>query len=88
MVLDRKSMIELDNPEGIKIAETLKGMIELDDVYFYYTSRPGQMIFQGPSLSIEVGKMMALVWKDWLWQIYYHRIDREILRSSITNGPN
>ncbi|KAI3452645.1 hypothetical protein Pfo_009309 [Paulownia fortunei] len=60
-ILDRKSKIESDNPEGFKARETLQGRIELDDVYFFYPSRPGQMIFQGLSLKIEAGKTMALV---------------------------
>ncbi|KAL8550599.1 hypothetical protein ACS0TY_009142 [Phlomoides rotata] len=60
-VLDRKSKIELDNPEGLKSEDTLEGRIEFDDVYFSYPSRPGQMIFQGLSLKIEAGKATALV---------------------------
>ncbi|KAH6801900.1 ABC transporter family protein [Perilla frutescens var. frutescens] len=60
-VLDRKSNIELDTPKGIKIKKALRGKIELDNVYFFYPSRPGQMVFQGLSLSIEAGKTTALV---------------------------
>lgn len=60
-VLDRESKVELENPEGIEIQETLQGKIELKDVYFFYPSRPGQMIFQGLSLSIGAGKTVALV---------------------------
>ncbi|XP_057811074.1 putative multidrug resistance protein [Salvia miltiorrhiza] len=60
-VLDRSSEIEMDNDEGIKIAKALQGKIELEDVYFYYPSRPGQMIFRGLSLRIEAGNTVALV---------------------------
>nr|QVT92274.1 ABC transporter [Salvia miltiorrhiza] len=60
-VLDRSSEIEMDNDEGIEIAEALQGKIELEDVYFYYPSRPGQMIFRGLSLRIEAGNTVALV---------------------------
>ncbi|CAI9785117.1 unnamed protein product [Fraxinus pennsylvanica] len=60
-ILDRKSKIEPDNPEGSKIKKTLSGRIELKSVFFCYPSRPEQMIFQGLSLKIEAGKMVALV---------------------------
>lgn len=60
-ILDRKSKIETNNPEGLKSEESLEGRIEFDDVYFSYPSRPGQIIFQGLSLKIEAGKATALV---------------------------
>ncbi|KAH6771213.1 ABC transporter family protein [Perilla frutescens var. hirtella] len=60
-ILDRKSEIEPDNPNGFKAKKGLKGLIELNRVYFSYPSRPEQMIFQGLSLKIDAGKTMALV---------------------------
>ncbi|XP_073132733.1 putative multidrug resistance protein [Henckelia pumila] len=59
--LDRKSGIEPEKFESLKATETLKGNIELDNVYFHYPSRPEQFIFHGFSLKIEAGKTMALV---------------------------
>lgn len=60
-ILDRKSEIEPDNPDGSKAKNGLKGQIELNRVYFSYPSRPEQMVFQGLSLKIDAGKTMAIV---------------------------
>lgn len=60
-VLDRKSEIEPDNPEGLEVKNPLRGKIELKNVFFSYPSRPDEMIFQGMNLKIESGKTMALV---------------------------
>ncbi|XP_073138767.1 putative multidrug resistance protein [Henckelia pumila] len=60
-ILDRRSEIEPDAPEGIKVKKGLKGSIELNNVYFSYPSRPDVIIFQGLNLKIEAGKTMALV---------------------------
>ncbi|XP_016447076.2 putative multidrug resistance protein [Nicotiana tabacum] len=60
-LLDRKTEIEPENPEGLKVTNALKGKIELKNVFFYYPSRPGQAIFQGMNLKIESGKTVALV---------------------------
>ncbi|KAL0357840.1 UNVERIFIED_CONTAM: putative multidrug resistance protein [Sesamum calycinum] len=60
-ILDRRTEIEPDDPDGFKIKKGLKGRIDLNGVYFSYPSRPEQMIFQGLSLRIEAGKTMALV---------------------------
>ncbi|KAF8399819.1 hypothetical protein HHK36_015691 [Tetracentron sinense] len=60
-ILDRKSEIEPDDPEGIKAKKTINGSVELKDVFFSYPARPEQMIFKGLSLKIEAGKTMALV---------------------------
>ncbi|OVA20542.1 ABC transporter [Macleaya cordata] len=60
-ILDRRSMIIPDDPEGIKPKKAIKGRIELKNVYFSYPSRPNQMIFNGLSLKIEAGKTVALV---------------------------
>ncbi|RZC92416.1 hypothetical protein C5167_004250 [Papaver somniferum] len=60
-MLDRKSMIVPDDPEGINPTRGIKGRIEFKNVYFSYPSRPNQMIFNGLSLKIEAGKTIALV---------------------------
>ncbi|XP_004239490.2 ABC transporter B family member 15 [Solanum lycopersicum] len=60
-ILDRKTEIEPENSEGIKVIKVLKGKIELKNVFFYYPSRPDQAIFQGMNLKIESGKTVALV---------------------------
>ncbi|PIN05655.1 Multidrug/pheromone exporter, ABC superfamily [Handroanthus impetiginosus] len=60
-ILDRKTEIDPDNPDGYRIKKGLEGKIELNDVFFSYPSRPGQMILQGFCLKIEAGKTMALV---------------------------
>lgn len=60
-ILDRKSEIEPDDPNGIKIKRPPKGSVELKNVFFSYPARPDQMIFKGLSLKIEPGKTMALV---------------------------
>ncbi|XP_022880981.1 putative multidrug resistance protein [Olea europaea var. sylvestris] len=60
-VLDRKSKIEPNNPEGSKIEKLLRGTIELKNVFFSYPSRPEQMILQNLNLRIEAGKTVALV---------------------------
>nr|QVT92308.1 ABC transporter [Salvia miltiorrhiza] len=60
-ILDRKSEIEPDDPDGFKAKKGLKGHIELNRVYFSYPSRPEQMIFQGLTLKIDAGKTMAIV---------------------------
>ncbi|KAI3467623.1 hypothetical protein Pfo_024286 [Paulownia fortunei] len=60
-ILNRKSEIEPDNPDGFKVKKGLKGRIDLNGVFFSYPSRPEQMIFQGLSLKIEAGRTVALV---------------------------
>ncbi|KAL2519630.1 ABC transporter B family member 15 [Abeliophyllum distichum] len=60
-ILDRKSEIEPNNPEGSNIEKKLIGRIELKSVFFSYPSRPEQLIFQDLSLKIEAGKTVALV---------------------------
>ncbi|KAG8365999.1 hypothetical protein BUALT_Bualt17G0030400 [Buddleja alternifolia] len=60
-ILDRKSEIEPDNPDGYKVKKGLEGKIDINDVFFSYPSRPEQMIFEGLSLEIEARKTMALV---------------------------
>nr|XP_027099339.1 putative multidrug resistance protein [Coffea arabica] len=60
-ILDRKSEIEPEDPQGVKAGGTLNAKIELKHVSFSYPSRPEQMIFQNLSLKIEPGKTVALV---------------------------
>ncbi|XP_059633646.1 putative multidrug resistance protein [Cornus florida] len=60
-ILDRKSEIEPEDPEGINIRKSIRGHIELKNVVFSYPSRPDQMIIHGLSLRIEAGKTVALV---------------------------
>ncbi|XP_015572248.1 ABC transporter B family member 15 [Ricinus communis] len=60
-ILDRKSEIEPNNPNGIKIRRSIEGDIELKNIFFSYPARPTQMIFKDLSLKIEAGKTMALV---------------------------
>lgn len=60
-ILDRRSEMEPNNPDGFKVKKRLKGRIDLNGVFFSYPSRPEQMIFQGLSLKIEAGKTVALV---------------------------
>ncbi|XP_024991058.1 putative multidrug resistance protein [Cynara cardunculus var. scolymus] len=59
-VLDRKTEIDPDDSEGLKVRR-INGHIELMNVHFSYPSRPEQMIFQGLSLKIEAGRTVALV---------------------------
>ncbi|XP_059633645.1 putative multidrug resistance protein [Cornus florida] len=60
-ILDKISEIEPEDPEGINIENSIRGLIELKNVFFFYPSRPDQMIFQGLSLGIGAGKTVALV---------------------------
>nr|CAB3458486.1 unnamed protein product [Digitaria exilis] len=59
-VLDRKTGIDPDNPEGYT-PEKLKGEVSIREVDFAYPSRPDLIIFKGFSLSIQPGKSTALV---------------------------
>lgn len=60
-ILDKKSEIEPEDPEGVKAGRALIGKIELRHVSFSYPSRPEQMIFQNLCLKVEPGKTVALV---------------------------
>ncbi|MED6209404.1 hypothetical protein PIB30_054346 [Stylosanthes scabra] len=58
-VILRKPLIS-NEPQGSKVT-SIKGDIELRDVYFTYPSRPEKPILQGLSLSIPAGRTVALV---------------------------
>jgi len=60
-IIDRKSEIEPEDHNGIKVKKTFEGCIELKKVFFSYPARPDQTIFKGLSLKIEGGKTIALV---------------------------
>ncbi|KAM4109664.1 hypothetical protein ACB094_03G136600 [Castanea mollissima] len=60
-IIDRKSEIDPEDHNGVKIKKSIRGQIELKQVVFSYPARPEQMIFKGPSLKIEAGKTIALV---------------------------
>ncbi|XP_034677879.1 putative multidrug resistance protein [Vitis riparia] len=61
-ILDRKSEIDPENSWGIDPEKTtVKGRIELKNVFFAYPARPNQLILKGLSLKIEAGKTVALV---------------------------
>ncbi|KAK6934388.1 ABC transporter-like, ATP-binding domain [Dillenia turbinata] len=60
-ILDRKSDIEPENSWGLEVDQTIKGNIELKNVFFAYPSRPNQLIFKGLNLRINAGQTVALV---------------------------
>ncbi|KAL4324379.1 hypothetical protein GQ457_11G012980 [Hibiscus cannabinus] len=60
-ILDRKSEIDPDYTWGLEIKKSIKGRIELKNVFFAYPTRPDQMIFKGLNLRIEAGRTVALV---------------------------
>ncbi|XP_068667390.1 putative multidrug resistance protein [Aristolochia californica] len=59
-ILDRRSEIEPDDPNGMK-PRKIKGQVELKSVVFAYPARPDQIIFKALSLKIDAGKTVALV---------------------------
>ncbi|CAO2044869.1 unnamed protein product [Urochloa humidicola] len=59
-VLDRKTNVDPDNPEGHK-PEKIIGEVDIKEIDFSYPSRPDVLIFKGFSLSIQPGKSTALV---------------------------
>ncbi|OEL38179.1 ABC transporter B family member 21 [Dichanthelium oligosanthes] len=58
--IKRRPEIDSDDAAGI-VLEDIKGDVDLKDVYFSYPSRPEQLIFDGLSLQVASGKIMALV---------------------------
>lgn len=59
-VLDRKTEIDPDDPEAVKVP-AVKGDIDLKHVEFYYPSRPDVPIFKDLTLRVRAGKSLALV---------------------------
>ncbi|KAH0743004.1 hypothetical protein KY290_030997 [Solanum tuberosum] len=60
-ILDMKSEIPPEDPQGMQVKNPIKGKIELKHVYFSYPSRPEQVIFHDMSLKVDAGKTVALV---------------------------
>ncbi|MFS7929197.1 putative dephospho-CoA kinase, ABC-type xenobiotic transporter [Helianthus anomalus] len=61
-VLDKKSEIDPDTSWGRDIIKgSIRGRVELKNVFFAYPSRPDQMVFKGLNLKIRQGTSMALV---------------------------
>ncbi|VAH39838.1 unnamed protein product [Triticum turgidum subsp. durum] len=59
-IIKRKPDIDPDDNIG-KQLEEMRGDVELKDVYFSYPSRPGKLTFDGFSLHVRTGTMMAIV---------------------------
>ncbi|KAG9445533.1 hypothetical protein H6P81_011661 [Aristolochia fimbriata] len=59
-ILDRRTEIEPDDPNGMK-PRKIKGQVDLKSVVFAYPARPDQVIFKGLTLKIDAGKTVALV---------------------------
>lgn len=59
-VIDRKTEIEADDPDG-EVVDSVKGDIELRHVDFAYPSRPDVTIFKNLNLKIRAGHSVALV---------------------------
>ncbi|KAA8523730.1 hypothetical protein F0562_010153 [Nyssa sinensis] len=61
-ILDRNSEIDPDNSRGLNANKiSIRGRVELKNVFFSYPSRPNQLIFKGFSLKIAAGSTVALV---------------------------
>ncbi|TMX01574.1 hypothetical protein EJD97_024255 [Solanum chilense] len=60
-ILDMKSEIPPEDPQGIQVKNPIKGKIELKHVYFSYPTRPEQVIFHDMNLKVDAGKTVALV---------------------------
>ncbi|KAH0652571.1 hypothetical protein KY289_030249 [Solanum tuberosum] len=60
-ILDMKSEIPPEDPQGMQAKNPIKGKIEHKHVYFSYPSRPEQVIFHDMSLKVDAGKTVALV---------------------------
>jgi ATP-binding cassette subfamily B (MDR/TAP) protein 1 len=59
-VLDRKPVIHVDDPSGVKQEQT-KGAIRVQDVVFRYPTRPNITVLKSISLEAQPGETIALV---------------------------
>ncbi|KAG6548050.1 hypothetical protein Mapa_010484 [Marchantia paleacea] len=59
-ILDRKTEIEPDDEEGLKL-ERVEGNVELKGVQFRYPTRPDVVIFRNLNLRVAKGKHVAMV---------------------------
>ncbi|KAF9672949.1 hypothetical protein SADUNF_Sadunf11G0097500 [Salix dunnii] len=61
-ILDRKSEIDPNNSlNASNIRRKLNGLVEFNNVFFAYPTRPDLMIFNGLNLKIDAGMTVALV---------------------------
>ncbi|KAG6403779.1 hypothetical protein SASPL_136011 [Salvia splendens] len=60
-LLDRRTQIEPDDPEGVPTPDSIRGEIELKHVDFYYPSRPHVSVLGDLNLRVRAGKTLALV---------------------------
>lgn len=61
-ILDKQTEIDPDTSWGRESTKgTIRGRVELKNVFFAYPSRPDQMVFKGLNLKIRQGTSMALV---------------------------
>lgn len=60
-ILDRKTEIDPQQREGIKVKETIRGELELNNVFFAYPARPDHLVFKSLNLKIEAGTTVAVV---------------------------
>ncbi|KAK7267734.1 hypothetical protein RIF29_20413 [Crotalaria pallida] len=60
-LLDRRTEIEPDDPDGTPAPDRLRGEVELKHVDFSYPTRPDMPVFHDLSLRARAGKTLALV---------------------------
>jgi ATP-binding cassette subfamily B (MDR/TAP) protein 1 len=61
-LLDSIPMIDAESTEGKSVpSETIKGHIQLENIYFSYPTRPRTRILRGLTLTVEPGTYVALV---------------------------